>query len=53
MTTYSVVGRPVTREDGPDKVSGGTILPRRYHSARDDLGQGLEEPLPSRKNPPY
>ena len=22
MTTYSVVGRPVTREDGPEKVSG-------------------------------
>ena len=22
MTTYSVVGKPVTREDGPDKVSG-------------------------------
>ncbi len=22
MTTYSVVGKPVTREDGPEKVSG-------------------------------
>ena len=22
MTTYAVVGRPVTRQEGPDKVSG-------------------------------
>ena len=24
MTTYAVVGKPVTREDGPEKVSGQT-----------------------------
>ena len=27
MTTYSVVGKPVTREDGPDKVSGNLLYP--------------------------
>lgn len=27
MTTYSVVGKPVTREDGPDKVSGSHLYP--------------------------
>ena len=24
VTTYAVVGKPVTREDGPEKVSGKT-----------------------------
>ena len=24
VTTYAVVGKPITREDGPEKVSGKT-----------------------------
>ncbi len=46
MTTYAVVGKPVTREDGPDKVSGHTrysgdlILPGML------WGKVLRSPVP-------
>ena len=46
VTTYAVVGKPVTREDGPDKVSGQTcysgdlILPGML------WGKVLRSPLP-------
>ena len=46
MTTYAVVGKPVTREDGPEKVSGQTryagdlILPGML------WGKVLRSPLP-------
>src|SRR6266446_6887333 len=46
VTTYAVVGKPVTREDGPDKVSGHTrysgdlILPGML------WGKVLRSPVP-------
>src|SRR5262245_1699335 len=46
VTTYTVVGKPVTREDGPEKVSGQTcyagdlILPGML------WGKVLRSPLP-------
>src|SRR5437870_11672115 len=46
VTTYAVVGKPVTREDGPEKVSGRTCysgdlrLPGMLH------GKVLRSPYP-------
>ena len=49
MTTYSVVGRPVTREDGPDKVSGGTIYPADIILPGMIWGKVLRSPFPHAK----
>ena len=49
MTTYSVVGRPVAREDGPDKVSGRTEYPADVVLPGMIWGKVLRSPLPHAK----
>ena len=49
MTTYSVVGKPVTREDGPDKVSGKTIYPADLVLPGMVWGKVLRSPFPHAK----
>ena len=46
MTTFSVVGRPVTREDGPDIVSGKTIYPADIVIPGMIWGKVLRSPFP-------
>ena len=46
MTTYSVVGKPVTREDGPDKVSGELIYPADIVLPGMIWGKVLRSPFP-------
>ena len=46
MTTYSVVGRAVTREDGPDIVSGKTIYPADIVILGMIWGKVLRSPFP-------
>ena len=46
MTTFSVVGRPVTREDGPDKVSGRTAYPADIALPGMIWGKALRSPFP-------
>ena len=46
MTTYSVVGRPVAREDGPDKVSGRTKYPADILLPGLLWGKVLRSPFP-------
>ena len=46
MTTYSVVGKPVTREDGPDKVSGSHVYPADVILPRMIFGKVLRSPFP-------
>ena len=46
MTTYSVVGRPVTQEDGPDKVSGKHVYPADVILPGMLFGKILRSPYP-------
>ena len=46
MTTYAVVGKPVTREDGPDKVSGKLIYPADIILPGMLWGRVLRSPFP-------
>ena len=46
MTTYSVVGKPVTREDGPGKVSGELIYPADIVLPGMIWGKVLRSPFP-------
>ena len=49
MTTYSVLGKPVTREDGPDVVSGRTIFPADIVLPGMIWGKVLRSPFPHAK----
>ena len=49
MTTYSVVGKPVTREDGPDKVSGKLLYPADIILPGMIWGKPLRSPFPHAK----
>ena len=49
MTTYAVVGKPVTREDGPDKVSGQYIYPADIVLPGMLLGKVVRSPFPHAK----
>ena len=49
MTTYLEVGRPVTREDGPDKVSGSHIYPADVILPGMIWGKVLRSPYPHAK----
>lgn len=46
MTTYEVVGRPVTREDGPEKVSGAYLYPADVARPGMIFGKVLRSPFP-------
>src|SRR5262249_14591126 len=46
MTTYAVVGTPVTREDGPEKVSGQTCYSGDLMLPGMLWGKVLRSPLP-------
>ena len=46
MTTYAVVGKPVTREDGPEKVSGRTCYAGDLRLPGMLWGKVLRSPLP-------
>src|SRR5215471_2011160 len=46
MTTYAVVGKPVTREDGPEKVSGQTCYSGDLMLPGMLWGKVLRSPLP-------
>ena len=46
MTTYDVVGRPVTREDGPEKVSGRYLYPADVARPGMIFGKVLRSPFP-------
>ena len=46
MTTYEVVGRPVTREDGPEKVSGAHVYPADVARPGMIFGKVLRSPFP-------
>jgi CO/xanthine dehydrogenase Mo-binding subunit len=46
MTTYSVVGKPVTREDGPDKVSGNHLYAADFILPGMIWGKALRCPFP-------
>ena len=46
MTTYAVVGKPVTREDGPEKVSGKTCYSGDLMLPGMLWGKVLRSPLP-------
>ena len=49
MTTYSVVGKSVTREDGPDKVSGKHVYPADVILPGMLFGKVLRSPYPHAK----
>lgn len=49
MTTYEVVGKPVTREDGPDKVSGAHVYPADVTRPGMIFGKVLRSPFPHAK----
>ena len=46
MTTYAVVGKPVTREDGPEKVSGKTCYSGDLRLPGMLWGKVLRSPFP-------
>src|SRR2546427_5498236 len=46
MTTYAVVGKPVTREDGPEKVSGQTCYSGDLRLPGMLWGKVLRSPFP-------
>ena len=46
MTTYAVVGKPVTREDGPEKVSGKTCYAGDLRLPGMLWGKVLRSPFP-------
>ena len=46
MTTYEVVGKPVTREDGPEKVSGAHLYPADVARPGMIIGKVLRSPFP-------
>ena len=46
MTTYDVVGKPVTREDGPEKVSGSHLYPADVARPGMIFGKVLRSPFP-------
>ena len=46
MTTYDVVGKAVTREDGPEKVSGGHVYPADVARPGMIFGKVLRSPFP-------
>jgi CO/xanthine dehydrogenase Mo-binding subunit len=46
VTTYAVVGKPVTREDGPEKVSGKTCYSGDLMLPGMLWGKVLRSPLP-------
>ena len=49
MTTFSTVGKPVTREDGPDRVSGTAIYPADIAMPGMLWGKVLRSPFPHAK----
>ena len=49
MTAYDVVGRPVTREDGPEKVSGAHLYPADVVRPGMIIGKVLRSPFPHAK----
>ena len=49
MTTYSVIGRSVTQQDGPDKVSGSTLYPADIVLPGMLWGKSLRSPYPHAK----
>jgi len=46
MTTYAVVGRPVTRQEGPDKVSGTFLYAADVALPGMLWGKVLRSPFP-------
>ena len=46
VTTYAVVGTPVTREDGPEKVSGRTCYAGDLRLPGMLWGKVLRSPFP-------
>ena len=46
MTTYAVVGRPVTRQEGPDKVSGTFLYAADVALPGMIWGKVLRSPFP-------
>lgn len=46
MTTFAVVGKPVPREDGPDKVSGNYTFPADFSLPGMLWGKVLRSPFP-------
>ena len=46
MTTYTALGRPVTREDGPDKVSGHHLYSADVILPGMAIGKVLRSPYP-------
>ena len=46
MTTYAVVGRPVTRQEGPDKVSGTFLYSADVALPGMLWGKVLRSPFP-------
>jgi CO/xanthine dehydrogenase Mo-binding subunit len=46
VTTYAVVGKPVTREDGPEKVSGQTCYSGDLRLPGMLWGKVLRSPFP-------
>ena len=46
MTTYAVVGRPVTRQEGPDKVSGTFLYSADVALPGMIWGKVLRSPFP-------
>ena len=49
MTTYTVVGRPVTRQEGPDKVSGNFLYSADVNLPGMIWGKVLRSPYPHAK----
>ena len=46
MSTYDIIGRPVTREDGPEKVSGAYLYPADVVRPGMIFGKVLRSPFP-------
>ncbi len=46
MTTYSVVGRPIIRQEGPDKVSGKFLYAADITLPGMVWGKALRSPFP-------
>ena len=49
LTTYDVIGKPVTREDGPEKVSGAHLYPADVARPGMIFGKVLRSPFPHAK----
>ena len=46
MTIYDVIGTPVTRAEGPDKVAGALLYPADVHLPGMAFGKVLRSPFP-------